>query len=112
MIKLNVDHIYPFYKHDWRIRELITSKEVHGAISVNPDKWGGYRLPDGTSWYVFKNCYEQPNTDTTHKYRLVFHDLDDGYNQRRFKDDQELYQFFDLYKYRDLEVDDELEGWY
>ena len=106
MIRLTVDHLYPLYKHDWRIRDLLNSKEVHGAISVDPDKMGGYRTPDGTSWYVFQHCNEVPHTDTRHKYRLVFHDIDDTYGERRFVDDQELYQFFDAYKYRDLNSDD------
>ena len=105
MLHLNVDHLYKRYHHDWRIRDLQKSNVIHGAVSVG-ENWSGYLSDDGTRWLVFQQATN--DRAATHKYRLVFHDIDDGYFDRYIKDDQELYQFFDSFKFNDLNPAEDL----
>ena len=101
MIRLNIDHLAKRYHHDFRIREIQNSKDVHGAVTVDPElSYGGYVDDDGVSWFVFSSV--KNDKPDRYKYRLVFHDRDDTYGERYMRDDSELYQFFDSLQYRDL----------
>lgn len=109
MIHLNLDHLN-FYNHDWRVRDASKRDGVFGAISVFSEAtdYRYYKSEDGTSWIVF---HQGESDSPKHAIKLVFHDAEDGYYVRYFRDDQEMYQFFDKFKFADLSITQDLTSW-
>lgn len=97
MIHLSYDSIKKNYPKDTR---LLSGINLHGVVST--DDKDGYLGEDGaTLWLAFSQL---PIRSKRHAIALRFHNSKDHYTLKKFRDEQELMQFLNLYETRDIRV--------